>query len=197
MGLRFRKSISLGEFLRLNLSKSGVSMGVGPRDLNVSIGPRGIRKTIGIPGTGLSYQETSSWAKTSQNAALESGTESNSGSGWIAIVVVVGIIFIAINVGSESSTTASKANTRSTPKVEVSPKPQAVSAPRPDRPLSMAEVGELQTLLRKQGFDAGASDGIVGPKTRAASQTFVRVRGLKISSDPSLSLLEAVRNSRK
>lgn len=46
--------------------------------------------------------------------------------------------------------------------------------PKPDRPLTRDEVRELQALLRKQGFDAGMPDGIIGPKTRAATQAFAR-----------------------
>ena len=61
MGLRFRKTIPLGSLFRISLSKSGLSLGMGPRGMNVNIGPRGIRKTIGLPGTGISYQDTQGW----------------------------------------------------------------------------------------------------------------------------------------
>ena len=68
MGLRFRKSISFGKFFRLNLSKSGVSLGVGPPGLNVNIGPRGVRQTVGLPGTGVYYQESHQWPKSTEVA---------------------------------------------------------------------------------------------------------------------------------
>ncbi|QQS10743.1 MAG: DUF4236 domain-containing protein [Rhodospirillales bacterium] len=61
MGFSFRKRIGLGKLVRVNLSRSGVSVGLGPPGLNVNIGPRGVRKTIGIPGSGLSYQTFKSW----------------------------------------------------------------------------------------------------------------------------------------
>lgn len=61
MGLRFRKRISLGKFGHINLSATGISFSVGPRDANINIGGLGPnrhpRVTVGIPGTGLYYQQ--------------------------------------------------------------------------------------------------------------------------------------------
>lgn len=198
MGLRFRKSFSLGSLLRLNLSKSGVSVGVGPRGLNVNFSPRGLRKTVGLPGTGIYYQETSSWPKTTDAAPSGiSGVERSSVGIWIIIALGIVIIVIAINLGGGSTATGSKAAVASGPKVERQPTPPAVNESMPDRPLNREEVRELQTLLRKQGYDAGAPDGIVGPKTQAATQAFARAHRLNDRSEPSLRLLEAVRSYRK
>jgi hypothetical protein len=61
VGWRFRSRIGLGRFARLNFSKSGLSLGLGPRGLNINIGPKGVRTTVGLPGTGLSYQTFESW----------------------------------------------------------------------------------------------------------------------------------------
>lgn len=55
MGLRFRKSVKLGKGMRLNFSKSGVSMSAGGKGHRVTFGRRGVRATVGIPGTGISY----------------------------------------------------------------------------------------------------------------------------------------------
>ena len=55
MGFRFGKSIRLGKFIRLNISKSGLGMSAGVKGFRVGVGPRGARLTTGIPGTGLSY----------------------------------------------------------------------------------------------------------------------------------------------
>lgn len=57
MPLRFNKRISLGKFLRLNISKSGVGVTVGPRGAHLTVGPRGTSATVGVPGTGLSYTQ--------------------------------------------------------------------------------------------------------------------------------------------
>ena len=53
MGLNFRKSISLGKGLKLNLSKSGPSVSFG-KNLKGQA-----RTTVGIPGTGIYYTKTS------------------------------------------------------------------------------------------------------------------------------------------
>ncbi|HEX7176830.1 MAG TPA: DUF4236 domain-containing protein [Pyrinomonadaceae bacterium] len=55
MGFRLSKSIRLGKFFRLNLSRSGIggSVGVGP--LRVGTGPRGPRLSVDLPGAGVSY----------------------------------------------------------------------------------------------------------------------------------------------
>lgn len=65
MGFRFRKTVRLGGLIRLNFSGSGVSLGLGPRGANINISRRGVRKTVGLPGTGLSYQTFSKWPKSS------------------------------------------------------------------------------------------------------------------------------------
>lgn len=57
MGLRFRKTISLGKGVRLNVSKSGVSTSVGPRGASVTFGKNGTYANLGIPGTGISYRK--------------------------------------------------------------------------------------------------------------------------------------------
>ena len=60
MGLNFRKSISLGNGLKLNLSKSGPSLSFGKSGMRQSINMKGqARTTVGIPGTGVYYTKTS------------------------------------------------------------------------------------------------------------------------------------------
>ncbi len=59
MGLNFRKSISLGKGLKLNLSKSGPSVSFGKSGFRQSINLKGqARTTVGIPGTGIYYTKT-------------------------------------------------------------------------------------------------------------------------------------------
>jgi tetratricopeptide (TPR) repeat protein len=57
MGFRFHRSIGLGKFLRLNISKSGIGFSAGIPGLRVSTGPRGSYFSAGLPGTGLSYRK--------------------------------------------------------------------------------------------------------------------------------------------
>ena len=192
MGLRFRKSISFGKFFRLNLCKSGVSLGMGPPGLNVNIGPRGVRQTIGLPGTGVYYQESHQWPKSTEVAPVATPQEaSNAELGWKIIGIALAIIALVVFFGSGSSTTASKhpITTRAP-----SPPPPAVPPPKPDRPLNRDEVRELQTLLKKQGFNAGTPDGVMGPKTRAAAQAFSRTQQImNAPGEPTLRVLEVAR----
>jgi hypothetical protein len=57
MGWRFRRSIGRGPF-RINLSKSGLGWSFGRRGARVGVDASGRKRwSIGIPGTGLSYQK--------------------------------------------------------------------------------------------------------------------------------------------
>lgn len=54
---RFWFSRKIAPGIRLNVGKTGPSITFGPRGLKVTIGHGRIRKTVGIPGTGLSWTE--------------------------------------------------------------------------------------------------------------------------------------------
>jgi hypothetical protein len=57
MGFRFRKVISVLPGVKINLSKTGVSTSIGGHGATVNVGTQGRRMvTLGIPGTGMSYQ---------------------------------------------------------------------------------------------------------------------------------------------
>lgn len=56
---RFRRSAGLGGGFRLNVTKRGVGVSVGRRGLRRSWHSTGRRtSTVGLPGTGLSWQKT-------------------------------------------------------------------------------------------------------------------------------------------
>jgi len=62
MGIRFNKSIKINDFLKVNISKSGISATVGKKGASVNIGGKGtylnLSPTIaGITGTGISYRQ--------------------------------------------------------------------------------------------------------------------------------------------
>lgn len=60
MGIRFRKSKKLLPGVRLNVGTRGLSFSFGPRGLKHTISTTGRRTTtVGIPGSGLSFSETS------------------------------------------------------------------------------------------------------------------------------------------
>ena len=55
MGVRFHRSITIFPGVRLNLSKSGVSLSIGSAPFTFNIGKRGEQVTTSLPGTGLSW----------------------------------------------------------------------------------------------------------------------------------------------
>ena len=62
MGVRFTKSIKLGDLLKINLSKSGISATVGKKGASINLGTKGAYLNLspaiaGITGTGLSYRQ--------------------------------------------------------------------------------------------------------------------------------------------
>jgi len=60
MGFRFRRSIRIAPGVRLNLNKRSMGVSVGGKGLHYSVNSKGRRtSTIGIPGSGLSYQQVS------------------------------------------------------------------------------------------------------------------------------------------
>jgi hypothetical protein len=61
MGFRFHKRISIAPGIRLNISKNGPSLGLGPAGANINFSRRGKKITLGLPGTGGSFQETRAW----------------------------------------------------------------------------------------------------------------------------------------
>lgn len=59
MGLNFRKSISLGKGLKLNLNKKSAGLSFGIKGARYSVNTNGDRRaTFSIPGTGISYTKT-------------------------------------------------------------------------------------------------------------------------------------------
>jgi hypothetical protein len=53
---RFRRRLRIARGLYLNLGKRGASVSLGVRGAHVTFCRRGKRATIGLPGSGLSYE---------------------------------------------------------------------------------------------------------------------------------------------
>lgn len=51
--MRFRKSINIFKGVKLNFSKSGVSVTVGGKGVSANVGPKGVFLNTSLPGTGL------------------------------------------------------------------------------------------------------------------------------------------------
>jgi hypothetical protein len=56
MGYRYHKSIKIAKGVRLNISKNGFGLSVGPRGAKVSLNSKGVYANVGIPGSGFSVR---------------------------------------------------------------------------------------------------------------------------------------------
>ena len=56
-------------------------------------------------------------------------------------------------------------------------------------------VQAIQQALNARGLDAGAADGLAGPRTKAAIETFQRDRGLAVTGEVTTALLDALRHA--
>jgi hypothetical protein len=92
VGLRFRRRISIGPGLRLNVSKSGISTSVGTRGAWFTIGHGKTRETVGLPGTGVSYTEQQSiGAPQGDDVAPASSSGGSRALFWLVLVALVAI----------------------------------------------------------------------------------------------------------
>lgn len=215
MGWRFRKSIRLSSWLPVNVSGSGVSLGLGPRGANINVSKRGVRRTIGLPGTGISHQSFSAWSAPptaepeivqptvhASNAALASGAghQPRAGRGLRNLVIVFGLIAVGLwGMWPDSKTsTPSTVMKHPTPSVATPAEPIRPMMPPPaaNRPLTTEEVKEAQILLKALGFDPGGADGILGPMTIAAVKRYEPSRGWPASGEVDIRLLESLRASK-
>lgn len=140
MGFRFRKSKNLGP-LRVTASKGGIGLSVGVKGARVGVGADGkIRSSIGIPGTGISYQSTHSAGRHGGGVPARS-----TAGGCLKIVGIASISLIALMFavamcgkrGSPGASTAAATSSASVPAAAATIAPPASSAvnPRPkDRP---------------------------------------------------------------
>ena len=53
MGLHIKKSIKLGDFVKINANKTGPSVSVGGKKVKVTVNKKKV--TASLPGTGISY----------------------------------------------------------------------------------------------------------------------------------------------
>ncbi|HVV95464.1 MAG TPA: DUF4236 domain-containing protein [Hyphomicrobiales bacterium] len=74
MGFRFRRSIGLLPGVKLNLSRGGPSVSLGPRGLHYTLGQKGNRFTVGLPGTGMSYTDYEPHGQAAPTAAENAGS---------------------------------------------------------------------------------------------------------------------------
>ncbi|MBL0719807.1 DUF4236 domain-containing protein [Piscinibacter sp. Jin2] len=191
MGFRFYKSFPIGKLLRVNVSKSGLSLGIGPPGLNLNIGRRGMRRTVGIPGSGLSWQDSRSWKTlgAKPNTDPQPGRQgAAAGSGGVILGVLLFLVLGAWLLLRSPTPPAPVPAVPWTARIDAHPpKPPEVRA------LARAELHELQRLLNQLGHPAGQPDGLEGPRTRAAVRSFLRQHGLERAEELDTDLLRRVR----
>ena len=103
MGLRLFRRIKIAPGISINLSKSGLSASAGVRGAHVTLGPRGVRRTVGIPGTGISYSENSSLSGSSRKRRSSTRPTDDEAhqlvtslSGCISTAIMIAIVGIII-----------------------------------------------------------------------------------------------------
>ena len=69
----------------------------------------------------------------------------------------------------------------------------AVAPGAADRPLTLAEIAEMQQLLKLLAFDPGSTDGLVTPQTTDAIRAYEGIAGLPTDGHPSMALLASLR----
>lgn len=73
MGFKFRKSINLGNGVRLNIGKSSIGISAGTKGFRVSTNTKGqSRTTVSIPGTGISYSTAYSTSNKKKSDSTQS-----------------------------------------------------------------------------------------------------------------------------
>lgn len=96
MGLRFRKSISLGKGARINIGKKGLGFSVGTKGARIGIGSRGAYTSAGIPGSGL-YSVNYMGKGKKSSRTLSSAQSVSSGNFWVGLLVIIEIIIFIAN----------------------------------------------------------------------------------------------------
>jgi L,D-peptidoglycan transpeptidase YkuD (ErfK/YbiS/YcfS/YnhG family) len=90
MSLRFRKRIKIFPGIWFNLSKSGISTSIGGKGLTVNLKDGKTKTTVGIPGSGLSYSETSGGKSEKQTSA----SRPIQTCFWATILVIIALVLI-------------------------------------------------------------------------------------------------------
>lgn len=100
MGLRFRKSIKIAPGIRMNISKSGIGFSAGVKGARISVNSKGrVTKTVSIPGTGISYSESST-IKNTEKKPPKTIYEYSSGQqkAFSVVMLILGIMLAIMSI---------------------------------------------------------------------------------------------------
>lgn len=109
MGFRFRKSFKIAPGVRVNLGKKSVGISAGVKGARVSVNSSGrVTKSVGIPGTGVSYVKTSKIGGAGSGGGKEPPSsqtplptpqpQPNKPQGAYTLLKVLGIILVALGL---------------------------------------------------------------------------------------------------
>lgn len=105
MGWRFQKRVSLGNGVRLNIGKKSISISAGVRGARISSNSRrGTQVSVGLPGTGFSYQEHLKNTATDDVSTATKIVDGVSGCAFLWLLVspgsclLAGIIAVAVGI---------------------------------------------------------------------------------------------------
>jgi len=100
MSFRFQRRIKILPGLRLNVSKTGISLTVGTRGASVNARDGKLTGNVGLPGTGLSYRkrlDLSDSDPTIQDP--QTPHQPSSTPSWLLLAIVLAIgIFIGLSI---------------------------------------------------------------------------------------------------
>ena len=95
MPFRFQKRIKIFPGVHLNISGSGVTTSLGTKGITVNLRGSGkVKTTVGIPGTGINYSETTEADKSSLSPGEVGTGQTGSGVASIVVVVVVALVVL-------------------------------------------------------------------------------------------------------
>lgn len=106
MGFRFRKSIKIAPGIKFNINKKSVGVTFGTKGAHYTINSKGTRtKSVGIPGTGLSYVDVENTRKSDkhydtgdlQNSNSSKSRKGCTGCGCLIFVIILILIIYLIS----------------------------------------------------------------------------------------------------
>ena len=97
MGWRFRKSVKILPGVRLNFGKGGfTSTTLGGRWLKTNVSGRGVKHTVGVPGTGVSYQTDAGRGDARDRSSRESRHAAPSDSRSLLLILVAALLVLVL-----------------------------------------------------------------------------------------------------
>lgn len=97
--MRFRRSVKVAPGVKVNLNKKSVSVTAGTKGAHYSVSSSG-RKTssVGIPGTGVSFVDSSGGKKSSQSEVH--AEPPRFAKGWYIVELILAILLVIFGVAT-------------------------------------------------------------------------------------------------